>query len=281
MTSKDLTIVITTFKSEDKIENCLNSIDSNIEVIVVENSSDVKFKKYLEDKFSNVVCELANENLGYGRANNLGLKRVKTKYSLILNPDSVLKKEAINNFFIFLKRKVNFAILGPSQNINDLSEKANEYNHSDLKKTESIKGFAMFLNMEKFLDIGFFDENFFLYLEETDLCKRIKNQNENIYIDSNIEIFHYGGKSVSADFSHEIELTRNWHWMWSLFYYNKKHYNYFYATLLVFPKVFSALFKTLFYFFLNRKKKEIYGKRLGGLINSMLGRSSWYRPTLD
>ena len=101
----------------------------------------------------------------------------------------------------------------------------------------------MFLNMSKFSNIGFFDENFFLYLEEIDLCRRIKKINEKIYIDENIKIFHHGGKSVDQIFSHEIELTRNWHWMWSFFYYNKKHFGYFYSLIITLPKLFSSLFK--------------------------------------
>ena len=277
MTNKDITIIITTLKSEDKIDACLNAIDSDIKVIVVENSKNQKFKGYIETKYPNVECELANENLGYGKANNIGLKKVKTKYSLILNPDTVLKKEAIINFFIFIKKNINFAILGPSQ-----SESIVEKNYSNLSEADEVKGFAMFLNMEKFSKIGFFDENIFLYLEEIDLCKRTKNLKEKIYIDTSIEIFHASGKSVNKIFSYEVELARNWHWMWSLFYFNRKHLNFFYALLLVSPRFISALIKCIFYKLAsNKKKKEIYIKRLSGLINSILGRSSWYRPTLD
>ena len=114
--TKDLTIVITTYRSEEKIESCLRSIDSDIKVIIVENSNNSKFKSDIENKFKNVECILSNKNLGYGKANNIGLNKVSTKYSLILNPDTLLGKEAINNFFIFSKRNVNFTLLGPSQN---------------------------------------------------------------------------------------------------------------------------------------------------------------------
>ena len=118
MTSKNLTIVITTFRSEEKIENCLNSIDSDIKVIIVENSNNDKFKNDIEEKFKNVECILSNDNLGYGKANNIGLKKVSTKYSLILNPDTILEKETIDNFFVFVNRNIDFAILGPRQNEN-------------------------------------------------------------------------------------------------------------------------------------------------------------------
>ena len=255
MTNKDITIIIVTFKSEDKIEICLNSIDSDIKVIIIENSNNQKFKAYIEDKFPNIECILAGSNLGYGRANNIGLKKVKTKFSLILNPDTILKKDVPKYFFKFIKKNANFAILGPAQDKNQI---ASEVSNLNFIETSSVKGFAMFLNMEKFLKIGFFDENFFLYLEEIDLCKRVKNINEKIYLDPNIKIFHNGAQSINAVYSYEIELNRNWHWMWSLFYYNKKHYNYFYALITILPKFISALYKILFYSCSFNKKKKIY-----------------------
>jgi N-acetylglucosaminyl-diphospho-decaprenol L-rhamnosyltransferase len=282
MTSSDLTIVITTYKSEEKVQDCLNSIDQSIKVIIVENSNNKDFKKQIENKFKNVECFLVNDNVGYGKANNIGLKKVRTKYSLILNPDTILKKETINNFYAFLKKNINFAILAPLQTNDNLELETYDSSPSSLLEVENIKGFAMFLNMSKFSNTGFFDENIFLFLEEIDLCKRIKKINEKIYINKNIKIFHHGGKSVDKIFSHEIELTRNWHWMWSLFYFNKKHFNYFYALIIVFPKLFSSLFKIFLYkFFYKNKKSEIYSKRLSGLFNSIIGKPSWYRPTLD
>ena len=86
----------------------------------------------------------------------------------------------------------------------------------------------MFLNLSQFKEVGFFDENFFLYLEEIDLCRRVIKNGKKIYIDSNIQISHEGAKSVDSSISFEIELTRNWHWMWSKFYFQKKYYGYFF-----------------------------------------------------
>jgi len=279
MSNKDLTIIITTFKSEDNIEKCLNSIDPSVKVIVVENSSNNVFKRNIENKFSNVDCILTSDNLGYGRANNIGLNKVETNYSLILNPDTVLSNDTLSNFFTIVSENKDFSIIGPVQSKTEFHLKNN---NSKLLKTDKVEGFAMFLNMKKFINVGFFDENFFLYLEEIDLCKRVKNQNGDIYIAPNIKIFHMGAKSVNKIFSRQIELTRNWHWMWSLFYFNKKHSNYFNALILVMPTLFSSIFKILFYSLLHEtKKKEIYSQRLSGLINSILGKASWYRPTLD
>ena len=85
MSIKDITIVIASFKSEKKIKNCLNSIDNQVKVLVIENSNNLNFKENLEKEFNNVECVLAGANIGYGSANNIGLKKVKTRYALILN----------------------------------------------------------------------------------------------------------------------------------------------------------------------------------------------------
>ena len=161
MSTKDITIVITSFKSDERIENCLNSIDKSCKVIVVENSSDAEIKKKIEYKFNNVECILAGENFGYGKANNIGLKKVKTKYALILNPDATLHAFTLENFFEAIKQVPEFAIMAPHvQEKKDENKKIdNKSSHPILVK--NVKGFAMFLNMSEFQDIGFFDENFF------------------------------------------------------------------------------------------------------------------------
>jgi len=275
--SKDLTVIITTFKSDLKIENCLNSINSQIKVIIIENSQSESFKINIEKKYKNVECILPEGNLGYSKANNLGLSKVKTKYALILNPDTVLDPEAINNFFKFTKNYEDFAIVGPNQN---------EQIENNLKaasfEVEKIKGYAMFLNLSKFSNIGYFDENFFLYLEEIDLCKRIKQIKEKIYVDPNIQVLHLGGASVDPKFSEDVELNRNWHWMWSRFYFNKKHTNYFFALIFMMPKLLSSILKIIIYSAtFKTKKRKIYLMRLSGLINSIIGKSSWHRITLS
>ena len=103
MSIQDITIVITSFRSDQKIINCLNSINNQCKVIIVENSNNSKFKERIEKEFNNIECVLAGENLGYGKANNIGLKKVKTKYALILNPDASLHSSTLENFFHQIK----------------------------------------------------------------------------------------------------------------------------------------------------------------------------------
>jgi len=275
MSIKDITIVITSFKSEKKIRNCLNSIDKQCEVINVENSHNQDYKRKIEDEFKNVRCILTGENFGYGKANNIGLKEVKTKYALILNPDTKLSSEALEGFANLANEKKDFAIIGPGivENENNLISEAK------VRLVKSVKGYAMFLNLSEFKDIGFFDENIFFFLEEIDLCNRLIKKNKNIYFSTNIKVYHEGGLSHDSSFNYQMELSRNWHWMWSTFYYNKKYRGFLISLIIVVPKLFSSVFKFFLFFIIrNKEKKEIYYQRFSGLMNSILGKSSWYRP---
>ena len=139
----------------------------------------------------------------------------------------------------------------------------------------------MFLNLRQFKNIGYFDENFFIYFEEIDLCKRLIKNNKQIFLDTNIRVNHLGGTSHDNSINYEMEKSRNWHWMWSSFYFYKKHYGYFLAILKISPKLISALLKMIFFkFTLNNEKKDIYQCRFDGILNSILLKKSWYRPNI-
>ena len=102
---------------------------------------------------------LTGENLGYAKGNNFGLSKVQSKYALILNPDAILENNTIKNFLITAKKINDFAILGPAKQ----DEFSNEENNKDSKQVfqvNRLKGFAMFLNLDQFKEIGFFDSNF-------------------------------------------------------------------------------------------------------------------------
>tara|TARA_Y100000768_G_C23895015_1_gene642141 strand:- start:284 stop:1126 length:843 start_codon:yes stop_codon:yes gene_type:complete len=279
MSNKDITAVITSFKSESKIFNCVKSLGKNLKIIVVENSNDKKLKDRLEKDYSNLTCILSDKNLGYAKGNNLGLTYVKTKFALIINPDAVVEKETINNFFLTAKLKPDFAIIGPyiQEHNTDKKKEIKE----EVFQVKNVKGFAMFLNLNQFNEIGFFDENFFIYFEEIDLCKRLTEHNKKIYLDTNIKVNHLGGKSHEETINFEMEKSRNWHWMWSTFYFYKKHYGYLIALLRILPKFFSSLFKLIFFKLISNKEKEdIYHCRFYGILNSILLKKSWYRPKI-
>ena len=280
MKTFDLTVIITSFHSRDKIFSCIDSIEKSIKIIVIENSNDEKLKEEIHSKYQNVECILSKENLGYGAGNNLGLSKVETSYALIVNPDVILNTDAIKNFFISIDNLEDFGIIAPISH----NEKYNNFNIKDdrkIKEVDNVKGFAMFLNMKNLKQINFFDDNFFLYFEEIDLCKRLKNNNSKIFIDPSIKVDHLGGASHNLEIEKPMELSRNWHWMWSTFYFHKKHYGYLTAVIKILPKLSSSLIKFIIFFITFQKyKSEIYKHRLSGIINSVLLRKSWYRPKI-
>jgi len=285
----DITFLIVTFKSSGVIHKCLQSIPKGYPVLVVENSSDENFKKELENSYENVECVLNYENLGYAKANNIGLEKAKTKYVFLLNPDAILKENTVQTMLSASEDIKDFALLAPiihnepNPNFGFFDRDTHDNLKTDLEnnrytKVDYIKGFAMFFNMEEFRSIGFFDQNIFIYLEEIDLCKRLKANKKNIYVISNATITHYGGKSHDEDVNYEMEVSRNWHWMWSSFYFEKKHNGIVTAYLKTFKSFLSALLKFLIIFLFNKKKASYYQARFLGLLNAYLCKPSSYRP---
>ena len=280
---QNLSVVIVNFKSDHVIYNCINSIDKNIDILVVDNSNNVDFKKNIEKKYDNVKCILSPENIGMGAGNNLGIKNVNKDFVLILNPDVILQGDTIDEIINASHIIDSFGIMSPISNKIEypnykLDEK--EQNNFDAVKpfkVKSVDGYAMLLNLKRLKKINnfnFFDENFFLYLENDDLCLRVKNRKENIYIIKNSLINHTGGISKKQN----LEYLRNWHWMWSKFYFNKKHYGFLTAFSKIFFNLFSSIFKSIFYLItLNHHKKKIYQMRVSGLVNSIIGKKSFFR----
>ncbi len=288
ITRQNLSVIIVNYKSEYVIENCINSIDNEIEIIVIDNSDDDVLKKKIESKYKNVKYFLSKKNLGMGAANNLGIKKINRDFAFILNPDVTLESNSINEIFIASKEIDNFGIIAPLSNKdqypNYILKRGHNFDPVKPFKVKSVDGYAMILNLKKLKKIdnfNFFDENFFLYLENEDLCKRLIEINEEIYVIPKSKIDHLGGKAVDPKYRNEIEYLRNWHWMWSKFYFNKKHYGYAIAVLKIFKNLISAKIKFFYYLItLNTFKRKIYQMRLLGLISSMIGKNSYYRPKI-
>ena len=274
MDRSDFTFVITCFRSSEIIEECLKDIPKNIKIIVVDNSADKDLKLKIEKNFKNVNYYLMPENYGYGKGNNFGIKKSQTDYVFIINPDTKITNEKFLKIINLLKKK-NFAISAPQIVEQEKIYKQNKGNF-DVMEVDQVPGMAMIINKKKFQS-EYFDENFFLYMEEIDLCKRMKKKGESI-LEVNVQLDHLGGQS-HGKYDFEMEKSRNWHWMWSRFYFYKKHQNYLISFLKTFPNFVSSLFKFVIYFLIRNKKKSLqYKMRFLGLFNSYLLRKSFYRP---
>ena len=273
---EDITFIIVTYKSESFIHECINTLPKVSKKIIIENSGNIGLQKELKRKYDNIEVILSN-NVGMGAGNNIGLKSCRTNFAYVLNPDIKLKKDTLKNLINSLAKIKDFSLASP---INDNPKIPNyksftvNQNDSNILSVDSIDGFSMLFNLKNFPDKIFFDENFFLYLENDDLCLRIKKENHNIFIIKNSQINHKGSISRNAD----LELLRNWHWMWSKYYFNKKHYGTLNALIKVSLNFLSAIFKYFINLVIfNNYRSKIYKMRILGLYNSIIGKKSWYR----
>ena len=295
---QNLSIVIVTIRSEGIIDQCIESINQDLPIIVVENSNNTNFINYLEKKYKNIKCVLSNGNLGMGSGNNLGIKEVKTDYVLIINPDVILEKDTIDELIIASENISDFSILSPISSNIDYPNYALDEKQKKIKKenlpfsVNAVDGYAMLFNKKK-IDLimsndpsnpknNYFDESFFMYLENNDLCKRLIEKGEGIFVAPKAKINHFGANAVNKKYNKEVELSRNWHWIWSKFYFKKKHFGFFKALTDGFPNYIFSILKYIYYLAINNKtKKDIYFNRASGFFNALIGKSSWYRPNLD
>ncbi len=282
MNYNDVTIGIVTFKSEKVIFNCLKSIKNIKKIIIFDNSNDTQLKYKISKKYPNIKFIISKKNLGFGGGNNQILKKSKSKYVFLLSPDTILKKNCEHELLKQINKIKDFSLIAPLAKENNYGffKDSQKATNKSFFEVDYVKGFAMLFNLNKIRKRQLFDENIFLYLEEIDLCKRLRKKNHKIYICKKAKIVHIGAKSSNLGF--EYEKCRNWHWMWSKVYYDRKHYgvifvfkNYFFHMILNFLKLIA--FTLIF----NRKKIIINYLRLSGILNSLIGKSSWYRPKVN
>ena len=297
---KNITALILTFHTpENIILDCLNSIDKDIKVLIVENSETFVHKDKILSKFNNVEILCTGKNLGYGGGNNFGINTIKTDYILILNPDVVCGEDFFTNLSNVIEENKNFTIIG-CQYLQDkvfmpagfFDKKENEEftkcfkndEINDLAKVDWVTGCSMLLNLNKFDNKKIFDENFFLYFEEFDLCKSLKRKGGEVYSSKKLKIHHLGFKSSFEENSNHrkgINRLREWHWIWSSFYFYKKNFSYLYALRKILGKLLKSALKVLLYsLLLNQEEKEKYKYRFLGILNSILNRPSSFRDNI-
>ena len=285
------TIVIVTYKS-GIIHKCIKNLYKKYKIIIVENSNDLKFKKKIESNYINTKCILSGSNLGFARANNIGLKQVKTKFALLINPDVIISKTQIKKIENYAKKIKKFSILAPNSNgfFETLSNNFDKYSVKkreleNIKKAfikkeffeiDFVPGWCMYLNMRDIKKVKYFDKNFFLYYEDTDLCKRLKNLNKKLFVISNIKIHHIFGASVNKKEMYKTYLVRHWHLYWSSFYYHRKHYGFFISFRVHFSKLLRFFFmKNLHLIKNNKNLYNLYSAQLDGLVNQILNKSAF------
>lgn len=257
MKTKKISIVIVNYKVEKQLIKCLKSIfvskpKVSFEVIVVDNSGNNKIEKNLINKFPQIRYINSFKNLGYGGGNNLGAKNALGEYLFFLNPDTLIVDNAIEQLYNFIESNKNTGIVSPllvdinlkpfsTQSRKELTPLNAVYSFSFLRKffpkksiynddflknwdkkqaieVEAIPGAALMISKKLFEKVNGFDEQFFLYFEENDLSKRVRNLGFKLYINPNSRVIHEVGQSTKKLKNMEDVFKK------SRFLYLKKHY---------------------------------------------------------
>ena len=266
-----LSIVIVSYNTKELLADCLNSIKSaqkhaDTEIFVVDNNSQDGTVDHLNQYFQWVKLIVNRKNLGFSKANNQALKKASSKYILVLNPDTKIAKDTIVSMINFMDKNLKVGIgtcrvllangkldrdcrrhfptpwrsLTHFSGISNLfsgSKLFDEYYMGYLKddlehEIDSCVGAFMFIRRSALEKIGLFDENFFFYGEDLDLCYRFKQSGYRIVYTPITTIIHYKGaasgmKSTSAHLTKatnqsKVRAIRESTRAMRLFY--KKHY---------------------------------------------------------
>jgi GT2 family glycosyltransferase len=279
-----ITIIIISYKSLSKLEKCLSTIGDAREIFIIENSDNVQFKEIIENKYKNCKIIINNKNLGYGSAANIAFKEINTQYAILLNTDTRINKNQILNIENeIIDCKGDFALASPIYddlidfNKNKSFDKNFKVNQLDLNtkdnktKVDLVKGCALVVNLKKFEKKNIFDENFFFFFEEIDLCKKVKKMNENVFVFNKIKIAHDSAGAFDSETNGNYSDFRNWNYYWSRFYYHKKHYGYLSSLVVHFSKLIRFFISSIVFFFFSKSKFKMNKSRFLGLFCSIIG----------
>ena len=220
----DLSIVIVNYKSKEKLRACLKSIKeadlSNIksEIIVIENKSGDKLEDLKTEILDFDLVE-SSVNLGMGGGNNLGINIAQGEFVLILNPDTILKKDSIQVLWKYIKNNPDVYIVGPKLlNIDGTLQFScahfprpwtpifrrtflglffkkhldwflmKSFSHDIIKEVDWLMGSCLMIRRSGFEG---FDERFFMYFEDIDVCRRAWQVDKKVVYNPRAEIIHH------------------------------------------------------------------------------------------
>jgi GT2 family glycosyltransferase len=281
---RKLTIILVSYFSFNHLKRVTKQL-KKYKFIIIENSQEKLVKDYFKKK-KNIKVIFPKKNLGYGQGNNLGISHAKTDYCLILNPDTAFKEKNIQSIFYYIKKIDDFGILLPrlknKKSVKIFHKKKYDFIKVNYKciGQDLASGCCMLINKKKLNKTSIFDKKIFLYKEETDLIKKCSENNINTFLLKNSEVIHFGSKSYQKKIASEFEIFRNWHWMWSNFYFYKKHFGFNYALIKFSKKLISSFLKKEIFFLFKNTKYKIYQARFNGLWNSIKNNPSNYRMNI-
>ncbi|OBQ19853.1 glycosyltransferase family 2 protein [Anabaena sp. AL93] len=229
-TSVIISIILVNYNGADVLIDCLNSLEKfiprdNCEIIVVDNNSQDNSVDILNDKFPNIKLIKLPKNVGFGAGNNAGAKVAKGEFIFLLNTDTIVESNILPHLIELMSENTDVGIIGPKLLFPDgsfqisfspeislkgefaarkLHKNAEDKNNlhiiekdfQDIKEVDIVVGAAFFIRADLFNLLGGFDEKFFMYFEESDLCQRVRNEGYKILYTPHVSLIHIRGYSV-------------------------------------------------------------------------------------
>ena len=286
--NKFTTIIIPSYRSKKLILTHVKRFSKNFKIIIIENSYDINFKNIVENKYKNVDIYL-KKNIGYGRAVNFASQKVKTKYFFVMNPDTKIYKNTLNNLINSAKKIDKFGAIGPIY----FDQKKNYKKNSIIKKNKIIAA-AMLIDTKTFKKIKGYDKNFFLYYEDNDYFRKCEILNLKLYQVTNSFIIHKKVKKMkkkelnlhSTTFSNINEKNNTyyiggWHGQWSKFYFLKKYNGFIFALFICLPNILLNIIQMIPYIFFDMTKAKYKYYKIEGFVCSLIGLPSFKRSKFD
>ena len=252
----DVSIIIVTYNSFSLLHNCIESIihhshDIEYEIIVVDNNSSDGDVETITSRFENIKLIRNEKNEGFAKANNKGAAIGKGKYLLFLNNDTIFVENTLQILLQYLREQKDRILIAPKLLNKDGSVQHSVYSFqtlwlsfttyfflysifprskyfnryylmnrgiNEITEVETVTGAFMLFNREDVLELDGFDEDYFFYGEDNDLCKRFRDSGGKIIYYPKTKIIHLKGGTSKTDWFHEKHHTLS---VLNLF---KKHY---------------------------------------------------------
>jgi len=243
----EVSIILVNYNAKLHLQECLlslekNAQDTDYEVIVVDNNSSDGSQELIEKSYPQAKLIRNRENIGFARANNQGLRESKGEFVLFLNPDTVIHPKALERLLEEMKGDRLVGAVGPALlsdrnvyqisfggRVNFLQELLRKYLlNSYLKfklkirqpkqEVRWLSGACLLIRKDILEDSGLFDESYFLYFEDIDLCFRIKEKGFKLIYLPQARVFHRGGASTLPK-----KLFSRYEYRRSQLYFYRKH----------------------------------------------------------
>jgi N-acetylglucosaminyl-diphospho-decaprenol L-rhamnosyltransferase len=232
---EDLTFITVTYNSAHCLPMLSMALMQAKNFIIVDNASDDQIELQLNSELPFATLLRNAENNGFGAANNRALAQVNTPYAMLLNPDCLPTPEFLEGMLRAAESFPDAAIIAPHLIRRDGSPEVSyrwPATHwlSRGAKAEGpccvgfVCGAVMLLNMDVMRRIGFFDETFFLYYEDEDLCQRVFLAGQQIVVVPDVEITHLSRGSVKGPNPLKSEFIRGYHHAQSKLVFERKYF---------------------------------------------------------